>query len=187
VNNASLEKVILGYVAKYAARYDVKLYALAIEGNHIHGPALFPKCNRADFMRDLNSSVARAVPRNTSHPGGRFWARRYSNEFLPGDKDVEKYFFYTVLQAVQDGLVEKISDYPGYNCFNDAIWGRRHAFKVVRWGEYNAKKRWDPNTSIVEFTDIVHLQYERLPGYEHLSQKEYAHLMMKKLEEHAFR
>ena len=29
-------------------------------------------------------------------------------EFLPADEDLEEYFFYTVLQTVQDGLVEKI-------------------------------------------------------------------------------
>ena len=182
VNNTALEETILGYTAKYAERYGVKLYALAIEGNHIQGPALFPEGNRSSFMRDLNSSVARAVPRKTNHPGGRFWGRRYSNEFLPRDEDVEKYFFYTVLQAVQDGLVERISDYPGYNCFDDAVWGRERKFKVVRWGEYNAAKRLMKPVAIKDYTDIVKLRFERLPGYEKLSQREYAQLMQKKLE-----
>lgn len=183
INNPRLEDAILGYTAQFADRYGVKIYALAIEGSHIQGPALFPYGNRAAFMRDLNSCIARAVPRYTEHLGGRFWARRYSNEFLPGDADIEQYFFYTVLQPVQDGLVEKISEYPGYNCFSDAVWGRKLKFKVVQWGKFNAAKLRDPSVSIQQFTEIVHLQYERLPGYEHLTQKEYAHLMMQKLEE----
>lgn len=183
VNNSELETAILGFAAKYLNRYQAKLYALAIEGNHIQSPALFPKGNRSDFMRDFNSSVARAVPRYTEHPGGRFFARRYSSEFIPADPDIEEYFFYTVLQAVKDGLVENISDYPGYNCFNDAVWGRKRKFKVVRWTEYNAAKRWRPEVPIIDFIDTVTLQYQRLPGYEHLDQKEYAHLMMGKLEE----
>jgi REP element-mobilizing transposase RayT len=182
VNNQSLEESILGYAAKYAERYGVKLYALAIEGNHIQGPALFPEGNRSSFMRDLNSSIARAVPRETRHPGGHLWARRYSNEFLPRDEDVEKYFFYTVLQPVQDGLVEHISDYPGYNCFQDAIWGRAREFKVVRWAEYNAAKRWKRPVAIEAYTDIVKLRFERLPGHEDLSQEDYAQLMTRKLE-----
>jgi len=182
INNENLERTILSNTAKCAQRYGVKLYALAIEGNHMQGPIQFPHGNRASFMRDLNSSVARAVPRNTEHPGGRFWGRRYSNEFLPGFEDIEKYFFYTVLQPVQDGLVERISDYPGYNCFHDAAWGIKRKFKVVRWGAYHAAKRWNPELSIEAFTETVYLQYERLPGYEALSRKEYAHLMMKKLE-----
>ena len=184
INNRELEDAILGYTAKFAERYGVKLYALAIEGNHNQAPALFPRGNRADFMRDWNSAIARAVPRYTpQYTGGRLWARRYSSEFLPGNADVEEYFFYTVLQPVQDGLVEKISEYPGYNCFHDAVWGVERKYKVVRWAEYNDAKRYKKNISIKDYTDIAILKYERLPGYEKLSQREYAKLMNEKLEE----
>ncbi len=184
VNNKPLEDAILGYTAKFTDRYKVKLYALAIEGNHKQAPAHFPMCNRGAFMRDLNSCIARAVDRLTpEYPGGRFWGRRYSNEFLPGDADIEDRFFYTVLQPVQDGLVERISDYPGYNCFHDAVHGIKRKFKVVRWAEYNAAKRYNDSVPIKDYTDIVSLEYTRLPGYENLTQNEYAKLMMSKLEE----
>ena len=184
VNNPALEQAILGYAAKFAARYSVKLYALAIEGNHIQSPAVFPQCNRASFMRDFNSCVARAVPRYApTYPGGRFWGRRYSSEFLPVGEDIEEKFFYTVLQPVQDGLVKKLSQYRGYKCFHDAIWGIERKYKIVHWAEYNAAKRFNPKTPIKDYTETVTLKYERLPGYEHLSQKQYALLMQKKLEE----
>lgn len=182
VNNPSLEAAILGYAAKYAARYGVKLYALAIEGNHIHFPALFPGANRAHFMRDFNSSVARAVPRYQSlYSSGRLWARRYSAEYLPDFEDVEEQFFYTVLQPVQDGLVDSIYDYPGYNCFEDAIMGRARTFKIVRWKEYNDARRWNKSVSVEDFTDRVELKYERLPGYEDVPTPEYARQMRAKL------
>ena len=94
VNNPELEHAILGYAARYTTRYETKLYALAIEGNHIHTVSHFPKANRANFMRDLNSSVARAVARyQPDYPGGPLWARRYSSEYLPGDEDIEEWFF----------------------------------------------------------------------------------------------
>ncbi|MBX7138262.1 MAG: transposase [Oligoflexia bacterium] len=184
VNNSPLEKSILGYAAKYADRYGVKLYALAVEGNHIQAPAAFPLENRAHFMRDLNSSVARAVPRHTpEYDGGRFWARRYSSEFLPGAEDVEEYFFYTVLQPIKDGLVERLSDYPGYNCFNDAVKGIERPFKVVNWAEYYAAKRSNPRVPMKDYVETVFLKYERLPGYEHLSQAQYEKIMRDKLEQ----
>ncbi|MGA1192494.1 MAG: transposase, partial [Bdellovibrionota bacterium] len=184
MNNPELELAILGYAAKYAERYNVSLYALAIEGNHIHSPALFPEANRSQFMRDFNSSVARAVPRYCAEfRGGGFWARRYSQEFLPENEDVEEYFFYTVLQPVQDGLVPKISEYPGYNCFHDAVNGVKRKFKVTNWAAYNSAKRFNSSVSIKEFITEVTLQYERLPGYEDLTQKEYSLLMHRKLEE----
>lgn len=183
MNNDALERAVLGYAAKFSARYGVRVYALAIEGNHIQGTAHFPNANRSSYMRDFNSCVARAVPRYTPEfPGGRLWGRRFSAEFLPDNDDIEDRFFYTVLQPVQDGLVEKISDYPGYNCFHDAINGIERKFKVVRWGEYNAARRWNVEVSVKAFTDTVKLSYARLPGYEHLSQREYAKLMREKLE-----
>ena len=113
VNNPELEEAILGYAARYATRHEIKMYALAIEGNHIQKVAHFPKANRAHFMRDFNSAVARAVPRfQPNYPGAYFWERRYSAEYLPGDADIEDRFFYAVLQPVQDGLVDDIADYP---------------------------------------------------------------------------
>lgn len=184
VNNPLLEEAILGYLAKFAARYAVILYAFSIEGNHTHGPAHFPQMNRGDFMRDLNSCIARAVPRYTpEHGGGRLWERRYSGEFLPGDEDIENQFFYTVLQPVQDGLVEKISLYPGYNCFHDAIYGITRKFKVMNWADYNAAVRRGKKVYMKDYVVTVELKYARLPGYEHLTQKDYAKMMLEKLEE----
>ncbi len=109
INNRPLEEAILGYAAKYGERYSLKLYALGIEGNHIHHLAHYPKANRADFMRDFTSSTARAVPRYTpEYTGGRLIGRRYSQEFLPNPEDIEEYFFYIALQPIQDGLVERL-------------------------------------------------------------------------------
>ena len=184
VNNRKLEEAILGYAARYSTRYEVKIYALAIEGNHIQKVAQFPKANRAHFMRDFNSAVARAVPRfQYQHPGGPLWERRYSAEYLPGDADIEDRFFYTVLQPVNDGLVDSVAEYPGYNCFEDAIRGTLRKCKVIRWKEYNDAKRWNPSVSIDAFTEICTLKYERLPGYDKLSQSEYEAMMRKKLKE----
>jgi len=184
VNNSPLERTILGYAAKYASRHEVSLYALAIEGNHIQMAALFPKGNRGAFMQVFNSMVARATARLTpEYPGGKFWGRRYSNEFLPGAEDIEEYFWYTVLQPIQDGLVEKLSDYPGYNCFHDAIYGIPRKFKVLRLGEFNARKRYRKNLSLLDCSDEVTLTYARLPGYEDMPQREYAKMMLRKLEE----
>lgn len=182
-NNPELEEYILGTLGKLTERYSLTLYAFALEGDHYHSVYKTPRLNRANFQRDFNSIVARAIPRYNSHyPGGTFWQRRYSGEHIHSDDDIENQFFYTVLQPVQDGLVPKIGDSPYYNCFHDAVWGRERAFKVVNWGAYNTAKRYKAHVAIKDYTEVVTLKYERLPGYEGLSQKEYAKLMMEKLE-----
>ena len=53
----------------------------------------------------------------------------------------------------------------------------------MRWAQYNEARRYNRIVSIRDYTDIVILKYERLPGYEKLSQKDYAKLMNEKLEE----
>ena len=83
---------------------------------------------------------------------------------------------------MKDGTVERISDYPGYNCFRDAICGTRRKFKVVNWRAYHERKRWNPQVSIRDFTQECVLEYARLPGYESLSQSEYKKVMLEKLE-----
>ncbi len=183
VNNRRLEESMLAYTAKYCERYKVCIYAFAIEGNHTQFPAIFAGCNRAHFMRDLNSSIARAVPRYVKNfEGGRVWGRRYSSEFVPGDEDIENQFFYTALQPIQDGHVSKLSQYPFYNCFHDAVYGISRRYKMVDWAAYNERRRWSKEINIKDFTRIYTLEFKRLPGYEGLTQKQYATLMYKKLE-----
>ena len=183
VNNRHLEFAILGYLAKYSERYALDLYAFAIEGNHLHSLAHFPRLNQSAFHRDLNSSVARVLPRYCpTYLGGTLWARRYSSEFVPASDDIEDRFFYVVLQPVQDGLVDKISEYPRYNCFNDAVSGITRKYEVINWALYNDHKRWNPSLSLINYKYTVSLSYKRLPGYENLSQQQYKALMLKKLE-----
>ena len=72
INNPELEKAILGYAARYATRYEAKIYALAIEGNHIQNVSLFPLANRSHFMRAFNSEIKPgARPKNTKTSGPR--------------------------------------------------------------------------------------------------------------------
>ena len=182
VNNPLLTETVLGYLANCAERYGVTLYGFAIEGNHHQLPAKFSEGHQSDFMRDFNSMSAKAVIRLTDHPGGGVYYRRYSSEWLPGAEDIENWFFYTALQPVQDGLVERIGQFPGYNFFHDAVWGIEREFEVFDRAGFNAEKRYNPQVRRVDYVKIVKLKYQRLPGYEHLSQKEYALLMHQKLE-----
>lgn len=186
INNHKLEQYILGYLAKYKTYHGMKLYAFALEGSHSHYQAVFPKSNRADFARDFHSRMACAVPEFVPEFGEprKVWGRRYSCEIFPSAEDTEKGFFYSVLQPVADGLVDRISDYPGYNCFHDAIHGIARKYKVFNKAKYNDAKRYRKQIRVKDFIEEFTLEYERLPGYEHLTQKEYAALMQKKLEEH---
>jgi hypothetical protein len=184
INNPKLDAAILGYLAKFSKRYDVKIYAFAIEGTHKHEAAFYPKANRADFQRDLNSCTAKAVQReNPDYPGGSVFARSYSSEWVPTASDIEERFWYTVLQPMKDGVAERVSEFLGYHCFHDAIWGVERKYEVIDWTRYNKARKRKLNVKIKDFTEIITFKYERLPGYEQLSQRAYAEMMKKRFEE----
>lgn len=182
-NNRPVEEYALAQLAKLCSRYRVTVYAFGLEGSHYHAVMRFELLNRADFTRDFNSGIARAVDRLTPNfDGGRLWKRRYSGEYIAGDPDIERQFFYTVLQPIQDHLVQKISEYPFYNCFHDATRGVKRIYKMVNWTAYYNARRINPAVKMKDFLEIHTLEYHRLPGYENFSQQEYRLLMLKKLE-----
>jgi REP element-mobilizing transposase RayT len=184
VNNYELEQRVLGYLAKYQEKYEIEIYAFVILGNHYHLLARFPKLNRSSFLRDFNSRFTLAVSCTVKHyPGGHLWGRRSSPQLLPLNEDVRHYFHYCALQAVSAGLTERISEYPGYNSFGDAVYCREKTYKVVDWTDYNNRRRSNKNLGIKDCTDEYKLKYSRLPGLEHLSQNEYAETLLKELEE----
>lgn len=183
VNNKELEDIILGYLAKYQDLYGVIIYAFVIMGNHYHLEARCPRANRSQFMRSLNSIIAKVVRTHYVNVGeGGLWGRRYSNELLPRNADVEAKFFYCALQAVKSGLAKDLSRYPGYNSFNDAIEGKERQYDVIDWTAYNNAKRFNPKVDISRYTKSYTLKFSRLPGYEDLSREEYKEVMLRKLE-----
>jgi hypothetical protein len=184
VKNSTLEDRILGYLGKYQEGHKATLYAFVFSGSHYHPLTHFPESNRASFYRDLNARAAEAVhalvPR---FAGGPLVERRYSEQAVPKTlEDLEEKFFYCALQPVHEGLCERISDYPGYNSFHDAICGTKRKVAVVDHAKLNSRRRYNPSVPVQDFITEYELEYARLPGYEHLSQAEYKELMLKKLE-----
>ena len=181
VNNKALHKDILGYFAKNIQVCKAKTYGIAIEGSHIHHLTEFPEMNNSAFHRVFNRCVNLAVKRHTDFTGGSLWGRRFSNEFVPEDADIEERFFYVVLQPVQDGLVTDITHYPGYNCFEDAISGRTKSFELIDWAAYNSALRYNKNVDVKRYIREYELTYARVPGHEHKTQAEYEAYMREQL------
>jgi REP element-mobilizing transposase RayT len=184
VNNPKLIQKFLGYLAKYQNIYGMILYGIHFMGNHYHLICSFPRNNKRDFMRAFNSVSAHLVSANVDEfEGGKLWGRRHSAEQLPRPEDVEHWWFYLVLNPVSSGLVLRISDFEGYNCFSDAVSGIQRQYEVVNWAAYNDARRFRSDISIADYTERYRLVFTRLPGYEGLSDKEYKKVMHRKLEE----
>jgi hypothetical protein len=102
---------------------------------------------------------------------------------VPNDEDVENWFFYSALNPVSSGLVERVSEYPSYNSFSNAISDNSRTFSIVDWTNYNNRRRYNSKLTIKDCTHGYELRYERLPGYEQMPRAEYKRLMLILLEE----
>ena len=152
-------------------------------GNHYHLVARFPKQNRAPFMRDFNSAVARLVGRYIGEHGRRsVWARRYSYQILPTPEDVKHWFFYVGLNPVSSGLVTRIEDYPSFNSFPDAVSGNNREYEWLDWNAYFKSRRHNRHVSESEFIRKYTLRFSRLSDSHQLAQQDYQVALTKELE-----
>ncbi|MCC6933357.1 MAG: transposase [Deltaproteobacteria bacterium] len=183
INNKALEGRVLGYLAKYQQHYGVKIYGATIMANHAHIIAAFPNANRSAFMRDLNARTAEGVRYHVSEfDGGPVFEKRYSCQAVVESEDIEDRVLYTALQPVNHGLCPRISQYPGYNSFYDAISGHVKEYPVVDWAGYNKRRRYKKEVDIEEYTTYYSLVFSRIPEYDNIEQEEYKKLMLAKLE-----
>lgn len=174
INNPELENQILGCLARYQNIYEVILYGFVIMGNHYHLLARFPKCNRALFMRDFNSAVARLVGRNVNEHGRRsVWARRYAHQVLPREEDILHWFLYVALNPVSSGIVRDIHEYDSYNSFFDAKNGIRRKYMWYNWSQYLMSKRCNSDAKLEDFGTEYTLTFSRIPGYHGLPHNRY--------------
>ncbi len=144
INNQLLEERILSYLAKYQGKYGAILYSFKLMGNHYHMQAKFPKCNKASFMRSFNSIIAKLVAEHVNEFGeGKLWARRYSEQVLPRDEDVEHWFYYIALNEPLSGLSSSLKTENGYNSFSDSVAARVRKFKIFERSAYNEASRFN--------------------------------------------
>ena len=184
INNKELEEQILAILARYQQIYSVILYAFVIMGNHYHLIAKFPEGNRAAFMRDFNSAVARLIGRSVNVHGRRsVWARRYSHQVLMRPEDLTHWFYYAALNPVSSGIVRNNADYPSFNSFYDAASGTQKAYKWIDWSAYILKKRYSDIVKPQDFVKEYTLTFSKLPEFEQLSPEEYKTALMDKLAE----
>lgn len=183
-NNPRFCEEILGYLAKYQELFKVEIFHFIIMGNHYHLIARFPKGNRHLFMKLFNRIFSNAAKRHVkSFEGGSIWARRYRPQALVTNEDTKHWFFYSALNPVLSGLVKKISDYPSYNGFHDAISGKPRDYSVVNWEDYINRSRANRSLTPDDCRKSYSLTYSRLPGYEDISESEYRRMMLVEFEE----
>jgi len=175
-----LNQLVVGVIAKAQKMYEVKLYGLCVMSNHYH-MLLAPKNAQhlASFMQYVDRNISDEVGR-LNHWPGTFWARRYrASVVLDQDALIDR-MKYIFANSVKEGLVRHPRYWPGIHCYQAL------ADKRPLNGIWINRTRWCQNRDLhlSEVTTRHTLKFDKLPGYEHLTDYEYAQ-HMRELAKHA--
>jgi REP element-mobilizing transposase RayT len=112
-----VNRIILGALAREAAKHHVRLFAFVFMSNHFHMLVQPMFMNLPEFMRDFQSSVARELNRLHGRDG-KFFERRYSSEQVLDDEAFLDRLNYTLNNPCNDNLVRHIEDWPGVSSWD---------------------------------------------------------------------
>ncbi|MCC6621116.1 MAG: hypothetical protein IT385_07665 [Deltaproteobacteria bacterium] len=99
-----------------AERYRVKVVAVSVPNNHMHLVVYDELGLVSEFMRDVNSVVARFGNARDGVKGWGFWDRQQVVCVALGDaRSVVDKVAYTMANPVTSFLVERLEEWPGLN------------------------------------------------------------------------
>ena len=179
VNNSNIEHRVLGSLGKYLAKYDAKIFAFTIFGSHDHPMLQFKPKTKSAFFRDLGARTAEAIKKHIPEFGtGSVFEKRPSEQAVTDDKESHlDRLMYTILQPIQAGFCKNLSDYPGFNSYQYIISGKPLKVEFFNGAEYNKAKRRNKNADPADYTEHYEIIFEKIPGCENMSQKEYSKLI----------
>jgi REP element-mobilizing transposase RayT len=148
--------IVLYVLALKAQRYGVLIHAFCVLSNHLHLVLTDVRGCLPDFMRDVNSLIARAVNASLGRFEG-FWASgaSYSSVEPLDTSDVVAKIAYVLANPVAAGLVERGAQWPG-------LWVAPEQIGTAKLTLRKPKKFFDPKGLL---PDTVELELTVPPGF----------------------
>jgi REP element-mobilizing transposase RayT len=149
-------EIVLYALALQAQRYGVLVHAFCVLSNHLHLVLTDVEGRLPDFMRDLNSLIARAVNASLGRFEG-FWAKdsSYSAVEPLAPSDVLAKVAYVLANPVAAGLVRRGADWPG-------LWTSPAQIGTTKLTVPRPKEFFDPKSYLPE---TVELELTVPPGF----------------------
>jgi REP element-mobilizing transposase RayT len=164
--------IVLYALALQAQRYRVLVHAFCVLSNHLHLVITDVNGRLPDFMRDLNSLIARAVNASLGRFEG-FWANEssYSSVEPLDPSDVLAKVAYVLANPVAAGLVRRGADWPG-------LWTAPEQIGTTKLVARRPKEFFDQQSYLPE---TVELELTVPPGFG--SAAEFRRLLTSELRE----
>ncbi len=169
-----LNATIIGALARIQKRHDMKVCAFVYLSNHCH---LLLQPNNvkqlADFMRELNSKIAKEAGRLHDWTD-KLWSRRYTDIVISHEPEAQiERLRYLLEQGAKEGLVASPRHWPGASSTKALLSGEApEGLWIDRTAQYKAWERNEPNPE-ERFTSFHQLQLSPIPCWEHLEPHRY--------------
>lgn len=146
-----VNELVLGVIGRALELYPVRLHMFVVASNHIHMILTARDLERiSDFMRHVNSNIAREVGRQHGWRD-KFWGRRYTMVAVLDEGAMLRRARYLLSHGCKEGLVMRPGDWPGVNCVKALTCGRRlrgiwydrsRQYEDTRLGRYEAESKY---------------------------------------------
>ncbi len=125
--------------SRYRKKYGMEFYEFLFLSTHFH-IVLYDRFGgrTSDFLKDLNSLIARAL-NAVRGDSGSFFAREPGIQTVLGDAKVIKHCVYTLANAVKAGIVHKAAHWKGFNSLR-LEYGKEYVVEKPRIGLWATKK-----------------------------------------------
>ncbi len=164
-----LNAIIVGALARSQQRHAMKVCAFVYLSNHCH-LLLRPDSveQLANFMRELNSKIAREVGRLTGWKE-KIWGRRYTHIIVSHEPEAQtRRLRYLLEQGCKEGLVASPKHWPGASSAKSLLTGEiLEGLWIDRSAQYKAWERNEPNPDS-RFTTRYRLELSPIPCWEQL-------------------
>jgi len=167
-----VKDVVLGVLGRAQRKYPIRVCGYSFASNHFHlildvDDAL----QLAQFMRYVNSNLARKI----GHLVGwkeKIWSRRYQAIVISPEEEAQVgRLSYVLAHGVKEGLVEKVTDWPGVHCAQALLTGEAvQGYWFDQTQEYAARRRGE-SCDRMRFASPEVLVLSPLPCWKHLSEE----------------
>ncbi len=172
--STSTNELVGGVLAKAVSRFPVQLYGFVFTSNHVHLLLRASDGCLSAFMQFLLGNLARKVGRVVDWRG-TFWERRFSAEPVLDDEATENRLKYILAHGVKEGLVRRVTDWPGLSCVHQLLGDSRRAFTWFHWALRWQRRRLRTDALGLfdeALAEDVELQLSAIPSWAGLSAQE---------------
>jgi REP element-mobilizing transposase RayT len=169
----TLNAIVIGALARFQQRYEMRICGLVYLSNHCH-LLLRPRSveQLASFMRDVNSKIAREAGRLYGWRE-KIWSRRYTDIVTSHEPEAQiARLRYLLEQGCKEGLVASPRHWPGASSVRALLSGDSlEGIWIDRTAQFRAGERGEP-TPDARFTSRLRLELSPLPCWDELTPPE---------------